>query len=54
MYNFMLHVVVFVGVDLWEPADESTLFDENPPLEELLAILPFFLSPYRSSEEDSV
>ena len=25
-----------VGVDLWGPADESTLIDETPPLEGLL------------------
>ena len=28
-----------VGVDLWGPADKSTLKDENPLLEELLASL---------------
>ena len=28
-----------VGIDLWGPADKSTLIDENPPLEGLLASL---------------
>ena len=28
-----------VGVDLWGPADESTLIDENPPFEGILTSL---------------
>ena len=28
-----------VGIDLWGPADESTLIDENTPLKGLLASL---------------